>query len=468
MELTIDEILKATGGTLPTGNLKTIVRSIGTDTRKLKAGDFYAALVGPRFDGHNFVADALAKGASGVLVSRTVGAHSHEVVPPRGCAPLPVVQVPDTQRALGDIAKYWRSRWQRHWRFDIPVVAITGSCGKTTTKDLLSALLSQKGDVLKTEGNLNNLIGLPLTVFGLSKEHRFAVLEMGMNAFGEIARLTEIACPTIGLITNVGHAHLEGVGDIEGVARAKGELFEGLGPSAVAVVNADDPRIAKLPTKARKLTFGRKAKADIQATHVEYDAGKMRVTVRDPSGQRTVFTLPMAGEHHVLNWLAAYAVGFELGVDPRQAQTALDTFKPGAMRGEEIRLKNDIIVVNDAYNANPDSMAAALAVLAKCYPRRRRVAVLGEMWELGDETAALHRWVGKTAGESKIDLLFAYGEHAPDMVQGFPSGGFAFADMPELCRKLKESLRKEDVVLVKGSRGSQMERVVEFLERELS
>src|SRR3989338_5923142 len=334
MQLTIDEILKATDGTLAGGEKKTVVRSVSTDTRKLKAGDFYVALIGPRFDGHNFISGAISKGACGVLVSRDIGASV--------AASRPVIRVPDTQKALGDIAKYWRSR------FDIPVVAITGSCGKTTTKDLLSAVLSQKGQGLKTEGNLNNLIGLPMTVFGLSASHRHAVLEMGMNAFGEIARLTEIARPIIGLITNVGHAHLEGVGDLSGVALAKGELFEGLGPKGTAIVNADDPRIEKLPTKARRVTFGYKTPAVIHADHVEYEEKKMRVTVTDPK-QTTVFTLPIIGEHHVLNWLSAYAVGFELGVTPQEAQTALDGFRLGGMRGEELRLKDDIIVVNDAY-----------------------------------------------------------------------------------------------------------------------
>ncbi|MBI2340582.1 MAG: UDP-N-acetylmuramoyl-tripeptide--D-alanyl-D-alanine ligase [Deltaproteobacteria bacterium] len=458
MELTIEEIIKATGGKLLGGNAQIVIRSIGTDTRKLKNGDLYVALKGPRFDGHDFIREAISKGACGVVVSRSVEASANK----SRRTPLPVIHVPDTQRALGDIAKCWRGQ------FDIPVVAITGSSGKTTTKDLIAAVLNRKGKVLKTEGNLNNLIGLPLTVFGLTDVDRYAVLEMGMNAFGEIARLTEIARPSHGLITNIGHAHLEGVGDLAGVARAKGELFEGLNVFAVAVINADDPNIAKLSTRAKKITFGCQKPADIHADEVEYNGEKMRVTVTDPK-QTTIFTLPMVGEHHVLNWLAAYAVGFELGISPKEAQDALDTFRPAKMRGEEIELKNDITVINDAYNANPDSMSAALHALFKRYPERRRVAVLGEMWELGREASCLHRSAGIAASEAQIDLLLAFGEHAPEMVDGFSGkgkDGYSFSDIEGLNRKLTAVLKKGDVVLVKGSRGSQMERVVEFLKKE--
>lgn len=442
MRLSFEEIAKATGGKLQ-GNSKKIVSQIATDTRVIKAGDLYVALKGPNFDGHDFIADAKSKGAIGAVVSKKIS----------GGADFVVIEVKDTLKALGDIAHFWRKK------FSIPVIAITGSSGKTSTKEMLAACLEEVGPISKTEGNLNNLVGVPLTLFNLKEGDRFAIIEMGMNAFGEIARLTEIAAPTVGLITNVGSAHLEGVGDLAGVAKAKGELFKNLGPQATAVMNSDDPYISKMETAAKKVTFGFSKKAMIQATGIDYGDKTMKVEIGGAS-----FNLPFVAEHQAKNWLATYAVCTALGVVP--SQKSLGKLKPAKMRGEEIEV-NGVTVINDAYNANPDSMKAALMALQKKFPSKRKIAVLGEMMELGAQTAALHEKVGEYAASEGIEILMACGAHAKEMKKGFDLNGgkssMVFADPDELQKTLKKSLKKGDAVLIKGSRLSRMEKIIDFL-----
>ncbi len=452
MKLSVEEILKAVGGTLVSGDPKFIVQGVSTDTRTLQSKNLYVPLKGPKFDGHDFLQEAMRVGAAGALVSKQ-GAGKKS--PSENFF---VIQVSDTLKALGDLAHAWRKN------FSIPLIGITGSSGKTSTKELIALCLAERGKVLKTEGNLNNLIGLPLTLFNLSIDHKYAVIEMGMNAFGEIARLTEIAVPTVGVITNVGQAHLEGVGGILGVAKAKGELFEGLASTATALVNIDDPYIAAMPTPGAKLIFGKKKSADIFCKDIRVDDEKMFVTIRDPK-QETIFELPMVGEHHALNWLACYAVCFHLGISPLEAKSALTHYKPAKMRGEVLKLEKGIVVINDVYNANPDSMVAALQSAALQYPRRRKIAVLGDMLELGKEASLLHQKVGKQVRESGFEILLAFGSMSAEIQKGFAGEGgheYIFSDIDSLNQKLSSILLPHDVVLVKGSRGSQMERVVNY------
>lgn len=453
MKLTIGDIVKATGGKLSGGKEEIYVEGVCTDTRNIQKGDFYVALKGPYFDGHDFVLEAKKKGAVGALILKSSNAASNS---------FSEVFVEDTLKALGDLAHFWRTK------FSIPVIAVTGSSGKTTTKDFIAECLKQKGPVLKTEGNLNNLIGLPLSVLRLHENHRYCVLELGMNTIGEIDRLTEICAPTIGLITNVGRAHLEGLGDMEGVAKAKGELFLHLSAESAAVINLDDSFVSKMPTEAKKLTFGFNESADICCVKVVYRENEMEIVLRDPK-QEASFSLPIVGAHHVMNWLACYAVCYLLGVTAKEAQESIKNLQLTQMRGEALSLKENIIVINDAYNANPDSMKVAFESFNLRFPEKRKIAILGEMLELGEHASDLHLQVGKEAASQGINILLSFGDHAVDVLKGFLAKdreGFAFREMDDLKIKLKEIVKENDVILVKGSRGMKMEQVVDFLKRE--
>lgn len=449
MQLSIAEIVLATKGKLNGLQPDLVVKSICTDTRLLKPGDFYVALKGPNFDGHDFIGEARAKGAIGAMVSRKILEKGD----------FALVQVPDTLKALGDIAHCWRKK------FSIPIVAVTGSSGKTTTKDILALCLNQKWKVHKTEGNLNNLIGLPLTLLSMDISHEVAILEMGMNAFGEIARLTEIARPTLGLITNVGAAHLEGVGSVKGVAKAKAELFNGMESTSTVIVNADDPYILKMATNAKKITYGFSSSAQIRGLEMKTEKNQTKLTLEDPAGKK-VFVLPFVGKPFMTNWLATWAICFKLGLPAQMAQEGVAQFKATRMRGEELVLENGVVVINDCYNANPDSVKASLAVLDEKYSSRRKIVVLGEMLELGDEASDWHKKIGEEIAKHQISHFIAIGDHAKYMAEGYGSGpgcAHVFDDMEKLQACLAKILKPEDVVLIKGSRGMCMERAVEFI-----
>ena len=457
MDFSVADIVAATKGKLLQGLADLKFTRVSTDSRSLKKGDFYIPLKGPKFDGHDFISDAFSKGAGGCLTAREWEAERVK----ESC----VIRVEDTLKALGEMASAWRKR------FEIPIVAVTGSSGKTATKEMIAAALSAAGPVCKTRGNLNNLVGLPLSLFETDATHCFGVFEIGMNAFGEISRLTEILQPTIGLITNVGPAHLEGVGDLEGVARAKGELFVGLSRSATALINLDDPLVASLPTRGKRLTFGTSPQAAIRSLGVKFQGGKMEVTIADPGGKNE-FTLSVAGEHHAKNWLAAYAVCYAAGVSPDEAQRGIESFKLEKGRGEILTFNRDLVVMDDSYNANPDSMKAAFSTFAIHFPRRRRVGILGEMLELGTKPPYWHEETGKTAADSGLELLIAFGDHADDMVRGYRSRkksapAVAFPEMTQLTENLPRLLKDGDALLIKGSRGTAMERVIEFLKKTL-
>lgn len=463
MKLSVDEILKATGGKLIQGNPvvrgdpSEIVTNISTDSRKIQKGEFYLALKGKRFDGHQFV-EEVSKKARGVIIENL---NSEKIL--KQNPSLLGILVPDTLKALGDIALAWRQK------FNIPVIAITGSSGKTSTKEMLSLFLSTKGNVCKTEGNLNNLIGLPLTLFTLNESHQFAVLEMGMNAFGEIRRLTHIAKPTIGLITNVGAAHLEGVGSLDGVAKAKGELFEELDPKAYAIINFDCQRTKNLSTKAQRITYSIQDQADVWASNMEFSDEKNNFTIHESTGA-TRFSLSVVGFHHVANFVASYTVAKLLGVKANEIQKALEKFKPAKMRGEEIQLRG-MTILNDCYNANPDSMKMALENMKLKFSSRRKIAVIGSMLELGSKVDEYHLEVGCEAKKNDVEILFAYGPSAEKIKSGFGSSSkniFVFQEnqMDQLLEKLEAEIKKGDVVLIKGSRGMKLERVLEFFHHQ--
>ena len=454
----LSEVLAATGGRT---NLDRALRfhSIVTDSRAVRPGALFVALRGQRFDGHDFVAEALAHGALAALCERPVAA-----------APDRCILVPDTLRALGDLAGWTRRR--EGWR----VVGITGSAGKTTTKELAAAVCTQglgaERLVLKTRENFNNLIGLPLTILGATGEERVAVLEMGMNRPGEIRRLAQIAAPNIGLITNIGLAHAEGVGGtIAHVARAKGELLEALESDDVFVLNLDDEWVCRLAQdcRARCVTYGRGG--DVQA-HWIRDLGPDGARFElDVLGQKTEVHLNLVGTHNVSNALAAAAVGLAMGFRVEVIASGLcgcGVELAGRMKVE--RLRNEVTVIDDTYNANPSSVEAALRALRRF--SGRRLVVLGEMRELGGESRRAHRAIGEYAASLEMDLLILLGPLTEAVAEGALHAGFpaerviACGSHDEAARTVARHWQAGDTVLVKGSHSLHMEEVVHKL-REL-
>jgi UDP-N-acetylmuramoyl-tripeptide--D-alanyl-D-alanine ligase len=425
------------------------------DNRTLKKGELFFALPGEHVDGHQFIDAALDKGASAVIVSR----HWFEEQTQRPSKPLIVVNAPDL--AMGDLARAYRKQ------FDIPVIGITGSNGKTTTKDMIAAVLRTQYNTLATEGNLNNHLGVPLTLFRLNAQHEVAVIEMGISNFGEMRYLCDIAQPTIGIITNVGPTHLEFLGSVEGVAKAKGELLEYLDESSMTILNLDDLLLSKerVKVKGRLLGFGIERNSQFRGEGLHLNQGRRgHFTL-----QGRFFQLSVPGRHNVYNALAAATAGVALGVPLENAAQALANFKPTKLRSQ-VLLQNGLQLINDSYNANPASMRAALDILEHIdLPKGgRRIAVLGDMRELGDGTDQAHQDLGKEAAP-KVDALFALGDHAHLVVDGAqsedpsPPVSQAFTDSEKLITTLKNFITPGDTLLVKGSRGLAMEHIVEAL-----
>lgn len=445
-------VAAVTGGQIIHNGADVTVQGISTDSRTLQPGDLFVPLRGERFDGHDYLTQAVRHGAAACLSEDVVSGLS-----------IPVVQVRDTLQALGDLAAAVRQD------FAGPVIGITGTSGKTTTKEMLASILTSNGSGLKSAGNFNNLIGVPLTLFGLCPEHHWAVIEMGMSARGEIARLAQIAAPQIGIITNVGPAHLENLGGISGVARAKGELFIHLPAGGAALVNADDPQICQLPVAngVRRITFGIAMEAQVRASRVVAVDGVVRFTLHLPEAEVPV-QLPLPGRHNVQNALAAAAAAWVLDVPATDIAAGLAAFRPCPGRMELVELSDDLLILEDSYNANPLSMRAALDALHDLGRPGRRIAVLGDMLELGPTARDLHREVGALVAEH-ADWLFTLGELAREIAagaaeQGLPPERIAMADTVEdLTARLRAILRPGDRILVKGSRGMRMERVSALL-----
>ncbi len=442
MAMQLSEAAQVLDGRCVSGDV--FFRGISTDTRQLKAGNLFVALAGPNFDGHDFLEVAHAQGAAAAAVSRL-----QETA-------LPLLEVDDTRLALGRLAANWRSR------FTLPVVAITGSNGKTTVRAMTDAILSRAGRTLSTRGNLNNDIGLPLTLARLSADDRFAVIEMGANHPGEIDYLARIARPTIAVVTNAGPAHLEGFGDLEGVARAKGEVFARLAAGDTAVINADDrfaPLWRELAGAARIIDFGLEQPAAVQADW-QGDVSGSRVLLKTPRGEIEI-QLPVPGRHNVMNSLAATAAALAAGADLETLRRGLESLTPVTGRFNVHHLPDGVTLIDDTYNANPESLQVALDVLATA--QGETWLVLGDMGELGSEAAALHREAGRRARRAGIDRLFGLGELAQGAVDAFGDRGAAFDTLETLLAAL-EGMRHPDLnILVKGSRRMRMERVVEAL-----
>ena len=451
------EVLDATGARLVRRGTAERFPCIATDTRALRGGELFVALAGENHDAHAFAAAAVRAGAAGLVVARPVDLPDD--------ADVVVLEVPDTLRALQACAADLRRRVAPC------VLAITGSNGKTTTKEMLAAILEAHAGkaerVLKTQGNLNNLIGVPLTLLALAGDETHAVIEMGMNAPGEIARLTEIADPDVGLITNVGPAHLAGLGTVEGVARAKGELFATMRPDATIVVNAEDRFVPALAASfpGRHVGFG--AGTDVTADAISCDA-RGAAAFRLHLGPDAVDVhLRIPGRHNVTNALAAAAAAAAVGVSPAVIAAGLDAATSVGGRMRVVTLPNGVTVVDDSYNANPASVAAALRSLADA-PASRRIAVLGDMLELGAASAEQHRAVGDLAGSVGLAALYLHGDFARDTAAGaagsMPAAAIHVApDHAAIAAALVADARRGDWVLVKGSRGQRMEEVVRLL-----
>lgn len=459
MKLDINDIVKATGAKVMQEGTVREIEGVSTDTRTLKKGDLFIAIKGPHFDGHEFVQEAVEKGACGVVVNDIPLTKGREWI----------LQVADTVHALGDIAGLWRKK------LNCTVIAVTGSNGKSTTKEMIASALSATRKVIKTEGNFNNLIGLPLQVLCIEADHEVAVLEMGMNAPGEIARLAEIANPDIGLITNVNPAHLEKLHTIENVAKAKGELFKAMRHDGTVIINSEDIWVKRLGDEylGKKVTFGMQNDCDVRFGRLIMEELSEAQVAFYAKGREYAMHLPVPGTHNVMNALSAIAVGTALGVSVTTMIPCLESFKPIKMRMERIQLLNGVQLINDCYNANPSSMLAALRTVGAAKKAGRFIAVLGEMLELGDAAATRHKELGMNAVANKVSKLFAIGEHAEKIAEGAKEKGLNAVNVvvansvEELCGYLLKEVSTGDCVLVKGSRGMKMERVVEFLKDKI-
>ena len=461
MIFSIEEVLRATGGKLLQGEENTFFHRVSTDSRTVAGGELFIALKGPRFDGHHYALEALDKKAGGVVIEEDKVADIRW----NGYRSRAVIVVRDTLHALGDLAR------DRRRRYHTPVVALTGSNGKTTTKEMISACLETAYPILKTKGNLNNLVGLPLTLLSLTERERVVVLEMGMNVPGEIRRLTEIAEPDVGLITNIQEVHLAGLGNLERVKEEKGELFRGMRRNGTILVNQDDPRITDLARKfyGQKITFGVENPADVMAKEIRLRGVEGTSFTLILEGEIMEVHLPLLGRHFVPNALSAIAIASLFGVELKEAQEALERFQPFPMRMEIIHLKEGKTLINDAYNANPKSMETALETLAEMKGKGRAIAVLGDMLELGDYTKEAHQQIGQRVRDLSIDLLMAMGEEASVVAESAIRHGLSservwvVENHSEALSILNEVTRKGDWILIKGSRRMGMEKIVEGL-----
>jgi UDP-N-acetylmuramoyl-tripeptide--D-alanyl-D-alanine ligase len=419
---------------------------VSTDTRTLKTGQLYIALRGEKFDGHDFINEAVKAGAAGALISQDVSSS------------IPLLKVVNTRQALGELARFHRQQ------FNIPIIAVTGSCGKTTTKALLTSVFSQAGKVLANVSSFNNDIGVPLTLLQLTPEHQYAITEMGANHPGEIAFLTHLVHPAVAIITNAAEAHLEGFGDLDGVACAKGEIFQGLGPEGIAVVNADDNYASfwrQLTGSHRVVTFGVEQPADVSAHNIQYsEAGQPRFDLVI-AGQSIAVELQLMGEHNVHNALAAAAAGYAQGLSLSAIQAGLNAAAAEKRRLVEQCSPEGATIIDDSYNANPLSMRAAIQLLAR--RAGERILVIGDMRELGDNASQYHQEIGTEAKNSGIEQLYCYGDLSRHAADAFGKRAYFFSDRDQLIQALKPHLRKQVTVLIKGSNSMQMDQVVAAL-----
>ncbi len=448
--INLQEFIGAVGGSFLLGDPHTAVRVISIDTRTLRRGDFYFAIKGPQFDGHDFLKQAIEKQAGGLVISRK----DIDLGNPFPAFPA-MIQVNDTTQALGDIAAFYRKKWS------IPVVGITGSNGKTTTKEMLASILRQSAPTLSTVGNLNNLIGVPLTLLQLSSNHRYAVVEMGSSLFGEIKKLAAISRPTIGIITNIGYTHLENFINLEGVLAGKKALLDALPEEGCAVINADDLHLSKLTTQLHCAvrTFSLYKGADAYAEYIQLwpDKPSFELNIQ---GKKIKILMPVYGKFNIYNALAAAAAAGWMGIDIETIKKGLEHFISPGMRMETHTLKNGALVINDAYNANPSSIKESVQGMITAFPERPKIVVLGDMLELGTDAAKYHAKLGEFLAMQPLEKIFLFGplmEAAANRLD--PSLVRHFMHPGELEIELKKTLASDVVVLFKGSRGMHLEEI---------
>ncbi len=450
-KILLSEIAKLFGSEFSSGEF---ALDICTDTRKITKDCLFVALCGENFDGHDFVDTAIANGAVAALTQRQIGEN-------------PCIIVPDTREALLKIASFYRNK------FSLTLCGITGSVGKTTTKEMIALALSAEYKTLKTEGNLNNEIGLPITLFRLDESYSAAVIEMGMNHFGEIERLSKTCRPTIGVITNIGVSHIENLGSREGILKAKLEILDGMSEEATLIVNCDDDMLASVyenvPNEVINYGIDNQS-SDFRAINIKTSelAGEMH-TEFDVAyyGKIQHICLPCLGKHNVSNALAAFCVGICSGVEPEKIANKLSEYVPAGLR-QRVEKMGEQTVIIDCYNASPDSMKAALSVLMEMTPEKdgRRVAVLADMLELGEHSKELHSQVGEMAAKMGVEVLACYGENARYIAGKADELGLhagCATDKGMLVEYLRMKLRKNDIVLFKGSRGMRLEEVISEL-----
>lgn len=446
----LSEIVSAVDGTLIGEAKEYLITEISTDSRNIKQNCLFVPLVGERFDGHDYIEKAFSEGALAALTAKETAAKGT------------LILVKDTLRALQALAAYYRSL------FSVPVIGLTGSVGKTTTKEMTAAVLSQKYHTLKTEGNFNNEIGVPLTVFRMEEAHEAAVIEMGMSGFGEIDRLAAIAKPELAMLTNIGMSHIELLGSQENIYRAKSEILSHIQPNGTVLLNGDDPILRKHKEEIaqKAYTVGTDADCDATASNIVSDVSGVRF---DFSGLGHEFSvrLTIPGEHNVWNALFACVVGILYGVKDENIVRALEDFRPTNMRMDVIEC-GGFTIINDCYNAAPDSMRAALKVLG-AYPKKR-IAVLGDMACMGNFSKEEHLRVGKIAAEEKLEELFTVGEQARYIAQGAQEHGMSaekihsFQTVEQACEVLAQTMEQNCCILVKASRVMELERVTRFLQ----
>ena len=458
---TIKDMLSATGGELLSGRPESVFAGVSIDSRNISTDEVFVAIVGDIHDGHKFIEDVIQKGVSGVIINNR--ATGDFPISAWQTAEIGCIAVKDTTRALGDLAAFHRRRAKAS------VVAITGSNGKTTTRQMAAAVVGRRFNTLSTVANFNNEIGLPLTLLKLQRSHQWAVVELGTNSPGEIARLAEIATADIGVITNVGPAHLEKLGSLDGVMREKGDLLTRLKDSGRAVLNADDDRVCRLAAETDKdvVLFGLTAKAAVRAEDIcETTTGIAFTLVL--SEQRTPINLNLSGRFMIANALAAAAVGYLTGIGADDIRAGLEGFSTAAGRMGIVALPGSIHIIDDTYNANPGSMQAAIMTLNSLSSAGRSILVSGDMLELGSQSPAMHHHIGARAAANSIGRLYVTGEFAESVAAGAKEGGMNpqhifCGSKDQIVEELKSELKSGDWILVKGSRGSAMEEVVQAI-----
>ncbi|MCM1286196.1 MAG: UDP-N-acetylmuramoyl-tripeptide--D-alanyl-D-alanine ligase [Acetobacter sp.] len=438
--LKLSEIAAACNGKY---NLETEITGVAIDTRKVKKGDLFICIKGERFDAHSFAKTAIENGAAAIMIHSDVDID------------CPYVRVDNTSDSLLKLAGYYRSK------FNIPLVALTGSVGKTTTKEFTYLVVNSKYNAIKTLGNLNNEIGLPQMLFQIDNSIEAAVIEMGMNHFGEIHRLTEAARPNIALITNIGVSHIENLGSREGILKAKLEILDGLEKGSPLILNGDNDLLSTVKSDEFKVYFYGIDNGDFKAENIVEENGSTSFEIKYFGNSQNI-TIPTIGIHNVYNALSAFAVGYFLDIDKELCASALASYQPEGMRQKSVAV-NGITVIEDCYNASPDSMKAAISTLSNT-KGDRKIAVLSDMLELGDYSKAAHQQVGDMVADNNIDYLFAFGDSSRDMVESAKKKGMKnalfFESKEELTKKLLDTIKVNDTIIFKASRGMKLEEVI--------